>query len=1268
MVSQSQEEWCDDGGLEGSRPRPTKTPPSYYDAVRSRHSLSQPPKSPERQDKSHLQQVKYNSLPRPLPQRFPPTMTNGQPVRSPWSEDPYAPNGTMRQQYDSPPKPANRVPLPLQVHHEKSPMKRGLEDAGCPPQFRGGPRQPTEKLTVDCSPRNGLDAMRKEGGMPYMRPEIRPPPPVPGRRPPQHRGTTLPNGMNGSNNMPKRDNMQNSGLLRRCYPLSSNGSTSSLSGYPAPTRPVTDNAKNYEPRYSKSGKLCPFNQEPRAMPPPVVMLRTGPLGTYPDPETLKRAELAAAYNNRQPPPERQFHRPLSQGDVSQQIFVDTNSYTNGQPMTTDHLAIPYRIPQVSSPKNGRSASNGMGLKNEPLSLPCSRQQMSPALQNSSPMSEYKSRTLPRDGSSNVEYRNRRSESSPGGNAYAPRNGVPRRNSTHNDGRMAHENDVIYANQQLPYRQTNGNNGYLSDQQRTPPTMNGNGIYENSQPRSGPRGILESGPNLQPRRDIKEPNPQHLSRTSLQDSSENLYTNHHIAKTHYNNQQSSSSGHQPPSNFENKHKNPRGDRRNTHPPPPVAQKPSQNLPQPTEMVLISETRGWNGQASSMYPKDVVKPTPRMPRLPNGVLASNAQLATVPAFQCVINELSTHPLHHISSPQTTSSSTLSLRSLDSSSTSSRDFGRKPSKSDSSADLRRSSENGLKLTQPTGKSLLSASMSSLCSDASSSWERMNDEKKKEKGSIFTTSPWEREKKEKLQQEQVLDARRVRDQEIAWLESVPEDRRSEKQSEWLRILRLEREFQRRAEMEPDDDGDSGDESSDDTATEERVDKVSSFPRDKLKVIPNERMGLKLLDDLLVNPTKSSPDKERDMILRTPSEKHFIPLDVTIPDNEIPSPTLPMTNNILKISSDQPSEGRSSKPPVPAPRPSKTCTPVSLCEVTRSPEIDNMLNGFGYGGDMESNVSSLAKLDISDSSAFFCSIENGDHSSRSTPQDNWLIEVPNSFEVPDDEARQDDAFHRNHSVGSQEGDVMEPKPKQHNGIYHDAFIDQRSRQQNGSHSRDDLREQKARQHTGIYEAVVVDTKLKPQNGHRVGSTSVDHKSNHYNGEQSRIYENIKPADYHYLRTQTVSGSSFTSHTLPKTVVSANNTPLATKSPPRSRPHDKKFPIMGVSSTLTKKGNGYVPSDVDMLPSLYASCKAQQNGYVKEVPSDLVDKSPEFKKMWISRPEKLTFQDKIRKFSIQAGEDDAPRDRVKNSRAQREIENKFVEGHKRPGFQKPVEF
>lgn len=152
--------------------------------------------------------------------------------------------------------------------------------------------------------------------------------------------------------------------------------------------------------------------------------------------------------------------------------------------------------------------------------------------------------------------------------------------------------------------------------------------------------------------------------------------------------------------------------------------------------------------------------------------------------------------------------------------------------------------------------------------------------------------------------------------------------------------------------------------------------------------------------------------------------------------------------------------------------------------------------------------------------------------------------------------------------------------------------------------------------------------------------------DESRIYENvIKPADYHYIRT-TTNGS----HTLPKTTA-------ATAAPAARRQH--KFPTMGVSSTLTKKGGGYVPSDADILPSLYASCKGNGGYAPREVPTDLVDKSPEFKKMWVQRPEKLTFQDKIRKFSLQAGEDEAPRDRVKNSRAQREIEIKFSDAQKR---------
>ena len=57
-------------------------------------------------------------------------------------------------------------------------------------------------------------------------------------------------------------------------------------------------------------------------------------------------------------------------------------------------------------------------------------------------------------------------------------------------------------------------------------------------------------------------------------------------------------------------------------------------------------------------------------------------------------------------------------------------------------------------------------------------------------------------------MDARKARDQEIAFLESLQE--RNEKQEEWLRILRLEREFQRRAEQEIKDDEDEEEEEDD--------------------------------------------------------------------------------------------------------------------------------------------------------------------------------------------------------------------------------------------------------------------------------------------------------------------------------------------------------------------------------------------------------------------------------------------------------------------------
>ncbi|GFX37589.1 uncharacterized protein TNCV_3201131 [Trichonephila clavipes] len=121
---------------------------------------------------------------RPLPQRYPPVASNGQPVRTAWAEDHYDPNrsngsmhrptandpcGSMRQQYDSPPKPANRVPLQLQVHQEKSgSLKRNHEqpEGSCPQGYMPSrsvntPRQSTERLTIDCSQRGS--GMEEEG-------------------------------------------------------------------------------------------------------------------------------------------------------------------------------------------------------------------------------------------------------------------------------------------------------------------------------------------------------------------------------------------------------------------------------------------------------------------------------------------------------------------------------------------------------------------------------------------------------------------------------------------------------------------------------------------------------------------------------------------------------------------------------------------------------------------------------------------------------------------------------------------------------------------------------------------------------------------------------------------------------------------------------------------------------------------------------------------------------------------------------------------------
>ncbi|XP_055943711.1 afadin-like isoform X2 [Argiope bruennichi] len=79
-----------------------------------------------------------------------------------------------------------------------------------------------------------------------------------------------------------------------------------------------------------------------------------------------------------------------------------------------------------------------------------------------------------------------------------------------------------------------------------------------------------------------------------------------------------------------------------------------------------------------------------------------------------------------------------------------------------------------------------------------------KKETSSLLSPSPWEREEKEKLHKQKQEEARRARDEEIRELESRPH--LTPQQEDRLRALRLEQEFQRRAEElhgEEDDDDD---------------------------------------------------------------------------------------------------------------------------------------------------------------------------------------------------------------------------------------------------------------------------------------------------------------------------------------------------------------------------------------------------------------------------------------------------------------------------------
>ncbi|XP_042899757.1 afadin isoform X2 [Parasteatoda tepidariorum] len=80
-----------------------------------------------------------------------------------------------------------------------------------------------------------------------------------------------------------------------------------------------------------------------------------------------------------------------------------------------------------------------------------------------------------------------------------------------------------------------------------------------------------------------------------------------------------------------------------------------------------------------------------------------------------------------------------------------------------------------------------------------------KKEASNLLSPSPWEREEKEKLHKQRQEEARRARDEEIRELESRPHI--TAQQEDRLRALRLEQEFQRRAEELHGDEDDDEDE-----------------------------------------------------------------------------------------------------------------------------------------------------------------------------------------------------------------------------------------------------------------------------------------------------------------------------------------------------------------------------------------------------------------------------------------------------------------------------
>lgn len=415
-----------------------------------------------------------------------------------------------------------------------------------------------------------------------------------------------------------------------------------------------------------------------------------------------------------------------------------------------------------------------------------------------------------------------------------------------------------------------------------------------------------------------------------------------------------------------------------------------------------------------------------------------------------------------------------------------------------------------------------------------------KKDKDSVVSPSPWAREEKEKLQKRQVQDARRARDEEIEYLEGLPD--RTHKQDEILRILRLEREFQKRAEEVANGDDDDDDE-------DEVMDRAEHM----------ERM-LRIQEETARSRSKQHSNS-------TESHQH-------------------------------------------------TAAANSSDDWLARRKMNHLSRITEENGDFHRDVHIQNGADVEQMSEFLDNL-----SMRTRQQDS----PPKRQDLDLDHRKMNEEIYTE-SVNGYSG---QQEIKMCNSYEANNVL-------NGNNDR------------ALSFPVPAPRASKTHNPPPVPPKSKT--PNDFNGymknDDSASSPDSNPAPGYV--TKEIRHSSKMGSSVDLQEVTTSQWMTEPKSPVSGSIHN------GFDSGTTI--NGLVKTEraceVD-IANLYASSK-MRNGFNDLHPQ--LEKSPELQKLWTSRPEKLTFQDKIRKFSLQAGEEEVPKDKVKNSRAQREIEIKFNEG------------